>query len=126
MLIVAGRAARRAEFASVHVAVTIGARGVLQAPIATRYGKLRKMAAIARDLRVHPFQWKGGHRMRAKTDSSWQTEPTNVGVAVVASVSEPRLVHLGVAGDALRARARRVGVALVVTRLALRLGMTTR
>ena len=88
MLIVAGRAVRRAEFASVRVAVTIGARGVLQTPIATRYGKLRKMAAIARDLRVHPFQWKGGHRMRAKTDSSWQTEPTNVGVAVLAPVAE--------------------------------------
>ncbi len=62
--------------------------------------------------------------MRAKTDSSWQTEPTNVGVAVLAPVAELGLVHLCVAGDALRARARRVGVAFVVTGLALRLGMT--
>ena len=45
-------------------------------------------------------------------------------MAVLASVAEPRLVYLRMAGDALRADAGRLHVSVVVAGLALRLGVT--
>ena len=81
------------------------------------------MATLARDALVRSHQGKRRLRMRAQPDLFRQPCPANTGVTVLASVSELRLVHLRVTGHALRAYARSHHVALVVTGLALRLGV---
>jgi hypothetical protein len=81
------------------------------------------MATLARDALVRAHQGKRRLRMRAQPDLFRQPCPANTGVAVFTSISELRLVHLRVTGHALRAHARSRNVALVVTGLALRLGM---
>lgn len=124
VLIVASRAIRRAEFASMGIAVTVGALRILQASIATRRWQLGEMATIARDLGVHAFQGESGHRMRAKPDASRQAQPPDVGVAALALVSKFGFVDLRMARNTLCARGRGLRVASVVTGLAFGLGMT--
>jgi hypothetical protein len=126
VLVVAGRAVRRAEFGAMHVPVTVAALRVLQAPVAARHRELRKMATIASDLGMQPSQGKVRHGMSPKADPSWQTQPANVGMAGFAAISELRLVHRRVAGHAIGSGARSVDVALIVTGLALGSGMPAR
>ena len=105
--------------------ITVAVRAVLklQAPVSPLQRQLGRMAALALDTLVRAHQGKRRLRMRAQPDLFRQSRPTNAGMTVLASVSELRLVYLRVAGHALRSRARSRNVAIVVTRLALRLGV---
>jgi hypothetical protein len=105
--------------------ITVAVRAVLklQAPVSPLHRQLGRMAALALDTLVRAHQGKRRLRMRAQPDLFRQPRPANAGMTVLASVSELRLVYLRVAGHALRSRARSRNVAIVVTRLALRLGV---
>ena len=81
------------------------------------------MTTIAGDPSVQALEGKGGLRMCPQPDLFREPHPANAGMTVLAPVSELRFVHLCVAGHALRSRARSRNVALVVTGLALRLGV---
>lgn len=84
------------------------------------------MALLARHLSMLSLEGKRGEWMGAKADLLREPRPTNARVAALTPVPELGVVDLGVTGNALRACARRVGVALVVTSLALRLRMPRR
>jgi hypothetical protein len=106
--------------------ITVAVRAVLklQAPVSPLQRKLGRMAALALDTLVQTHQGKRRLRMRAQPDLFRQPRPANAGMTVLAPVSELRLVYLRMASHALRSRARSRNVALVVTGLALRLGVT--
>ena len=82
------------------------------------------MTTLARDVPVHSLQRKRRLRMRPQPDLRRKPSPANAGMAVLTPISELRLVHLRMAGDALGARTGRHDVPLVVTGLALRLAVT--
>jgi hypothetical protein len=65
LLVVTGRTVTRSKLTPVNVLVTIRASAELQAPVAARDRKLRKMAAIARDLGMQTLQRESGHWMCA-------------------------------------------------------------
>jgi hypothetical protein len=123
VLIMAGPAIGGSEAAPMDVAMTVGALLKLQTPISPLHGELGRMTTFARDLTVQTLQGKCRLRMRAQSDLLRQPHPANAGMAVLTSISELRFVHLRMTGHALRAHAGRRNVALVVTRLALRLGV---
>ena len=77
------------------------------------------MTTFARDLPVQTLQGKRRLRMRAQSDFFRQPRPANAGMTVLAPISELRLVHLRMTGNAFRARTGSRDVALVVTGLAL-------
>jgi hypothetical protein len=123
VLVMAAPAIGRSEAASMDVAMTVRALLKLQTPVPPLHWELRQMTTIARDPSVQTLQWKCCLRMRAEPDLFRQPHPANAGMTVLAPVSELRFVHLRVAGHALRSRAGSRNVALVVTGLALRLGV---
>ena len=108
--------------------ITVAVRAVLklQAPVSPLQRQLGRMAALALDTLVRAHQRKRRLRMRAQSDLFRQPHPANAGMTVLASISELRLVHLRMTGHALRPRAGSCNVSLVVTGLALRLGVTAR
>lgn len=67
-----------------------------------------------------------GLRVRLQADLARQTQPTNAGMAVFATVTKGSVVHLGVTGDARRSHAWGLNVALVVAVFALRLRVSGR
>jgi hypothetical protein len=87
-------------------------------------GKLGRVAARAFDATMRTVQREPREWMGTKPDLRWQAHPTNAGVAVLTLVSELRVVNLCVTGHALGARAWSHDVALVMTSLALRFGVT--
>ena len=67
-----------------------------------------------------------GERVSAQTDLLRQARPADARVAVLASVAELRFVYLRVAGDTVRAHARRRDIAFVMAGFALCLRVTAR
>ncbi len=84
------------------------------------------MTALAGHIPVHTLQGKRSPRVRAQSNLLRQPEPTNAGVTILASISELRLVHSSVAGNAVRADTGGFHISLVVAVLALRLRVTPR
>ena len=123
VLVVTARAIGRAKAASVDVTMTVGALLEPQAPISPLRRKLGRVTTLTRDVPMQTLEGKCGLRVRSQPDFSWQPGPSDSGVAVLASITELRFVHRRMAGNALRARAWRCHVALVVTGHALGLGV---
>jgi hypothetical protein len=92
----------------------------LETTIPSLNRKLGRVTALAGDSPVQPLERKDRERMGAQPDLLRQSGPTDAGMTVLASITKLRFVHLRVAGNALRARARSFGVPLVVTGFTLR------
>ena len=73
---------------------------------------------------MQALQRETGEWMGTKPNLRWQTHPTNARMAVLASISELRVVNLRMASHALGTGTRSHDIALVVTGLALGLGVT--
>ena len=73
---------------------------------------------------MQALQRETGEWMGAKPYLRWQTHPTNARVTVLASIAELRVVNLRMTSHALGTGTRSYDIALVVTGLALGLGVT--
>lgn len=121
LLVVARLAIDGAEAAPMHVSMTVGALSEFQLTVASLHWQLGRVAAPARDVSMQALQREVGERMSPQPDLLRQPRPTDARMAVLASIAEPRLVHLGMAGHAVRARGRSRSVPIVMTRFTLRL-----
>jgi hypothetical protein len=120
LLVVARLAVGASEAPTVHVSMAVCALIELETTIPSLNRKLGRVTALAGDSPVQPLERKDRERMGAQPDLLRQSGPTDAGMTVLASITKLRFVHLRVAGNALRARARSFGVPLVVTDFTLR------